>query len=51
MLDDRCPRCRHPLRLGLHFCTHCGVRLTPLLDADTLTLRWRRIIRARTPRP
>ena len=42
MIDDRCTRCQHPTRRDTHFGTHCGQRLTPVLDVDTLTLRLRR---------
>ena len=46
MLLDVCPRCRHSLRLGVHFCTACGQRLSPTVDADALAASFRRHLSA-----
>jgi len=42
MRYDACFRCRRALRAGLHFCTHCGVRLSAPVGADLLALLARR---------
>ena len=43
MLLDACPRCRRPLRLGVHVCTACGQRLSPTVGADALVACFRRL--------
>jgi hypothetical protein len=51
MLITRCPHCHHATRLGVHFCTTCGGRLTPPITADAIAARHRtrQLARRRLP--
>ena len=42
MLRSACHRCQHPVRPAVHFCTHCGARLSAPVSADAITLQFRR---------